>query len=234
MIENGFAVKGPIRMGDQAYIASPKAPTQDDELVNKKYVDSHSTSSHYLRIQGETMIGQIDMSGQKITGLGQPGDGGDVVPKSYLTSKLSDFKRDNIDTLTTGITQAYADAKYYHKGYEIDMGNQKVTNVGYPTGDQDVVNKSYMESHVPKGVHRLLLHFKGDFVSNGSAMIHKDNIVSDYFFVGTSNKREVTITIKDNIGDGFYAYDMDIRRRAGKDKGMDIQFYGAPNDTEFI
>ena len=70
MIENGFAVKGPIRMGDQAYIASPKAPTQDDELVNKKYVDSHSTSSHYLRIQGETMIGQIDMSGQKITGLG--------------------------------------------------------------------------------------------------------------------------------------------------------------------
>ena len=91
-----------------------------------------------------------------------------------------------------------------------------------------------MESYVPKGQHRLLLYFKGDLVSNGSSLIYKDPLVNDYFFSGTSNKREVTITFNQNIPDGFYAYDMDIHRSVGKDKGMDIRFYGTPNDTEFI
>ena len=207
-------------MGDQAYFANPKVPTHNDELVNKKYVDSHSTSGHYLWTTGGTMSGQIDMDGQKITGLGQPGNNSDAVPKSFLESELSDFKRDHIDTLSrsSGISQAYADAKYLSKGYEIDMGKQKVTNVADPTNGQDLVTKSYMESHVPKGQHRLLLYFKGDFVSNGSSLIYKDSSVNDYFFAGTSNKREVTITFNQNIPDGFYAYDMDIHRSAGKDK----------------
>ena len=67
MIENGFSVTGPIRMGNNAYVVNPKAPTHNDELVNKKYVDSHSTSGHYLHTTGGLMSGQIDMSGQKIT-----------------------------------------------------------------------------------------------------------------------------------------------------------------------
>ena len=62
------------------------------------------------------------------------------------------------------------------------------------------------------------------FVSSGSALVYKDNMVNDYFFAGTSNKREVTITFNNNIEDGFYTYDMDIHRNTGQDKGMDKQF----------
>ena len=136
--------------------------------------------------------------------------------------------------LTSGTSQAYADNKYLQKGYEIDMSNQKVTNLADPTEDDDAVTKSYLESHTPKGLHKLLLHCKADFVSNGSALFHKDKLVNDYFFSGTSSGREVTITFNNNIPDGFYAYDIDIRRSAGKSVGMDILMYGTPNDTEFI
>ena len=38
------------------------------------------------------MSGQIDMNGQKITGLGEPGNGKDAVPKDYMDSSFRDFK----------------------------------------------------------------------------------------------------------------------------------------------
>ena len=75
-----------------------------------------------LPATGGTMQGNINMDGNKVTGLGTPSDDTDAVPKSYVLPK-------------TGGTMSGA----------IAMGGNKVTGLGTPTADADAATKAYVD-----------------------------------------------------------------------------------------
>ena len=65
----GGTMTGDITMGANA-VTSTAAPTTDDELTRKGYVDTQDALK--LDLAGGTMSGAIAMGTSKITGLGDP------------------------------------------------------------------------------------------------------------------------------------------------------------------
>lgn len=75
-----------------------------------------------LPATGGTMRGNINMNGNRVTGLGTPSDDTDAVPKSYVLPKA-------------GGTMSGA----------IAMGGNNVTGLGTPTADADAATKAYVD-----------------------------------------------------------------------------------------
>lgn len=75
-----------------------------------------------LPATGGTMQGDINMNGNRVTGLGTPSADTDAVPKSYVLPK-------------SGGTMSGA----------IAMGGNKVTGLGTPTANADAATKAYVD-----------------------------------------------------------------------------------------
>ena len=78
-----------------------------------------------LRLEGGTMKGSIVMSGNRVTGLGEP-----IVDSDSSTKKYTDSKLPKSGGTMTG---------------PIAMGGNKVTGLGTPTGSGDAATKGYVD-----------------------------------------------------------------------------------------
>jgi hypothetical protein len=87
------------------------------DLVNKGYVDSIKDQS--LPKSGGTMTGDINMGGNKVTGLPTPTDAGDAVNKGYVDAKTSYWTLIDSVTLTEEVAEYRKDlpAETYHELY---------------------------------------------------------------------------------------------------------------------
>lgn len=142
------------------------APTENNDLVNKEYVDGKA-GGDYLPLAGGTMKGPINMGANKITMSGYidgGSSGGEVsmavkggVQISNKTGVLAQFNQDeielfgplnvsnenikNIGTIEGTVTVA---GPMFVDG-TLDMKNNKIGNVADPTASRDAVNKKYVD-----------------------------------------------------------------------------------------
>lgn len=142
------------------------APTENNDLVNKEYVDGKA-GGDYLPLAGGTMKGPINMGANKITMSGYidgGSSGGEVsmavkggVQISNKTGVLAQFNQDeielfgplnvsnenikNIGTIEGTVTVAGP----MFVGGALDMKNNKIGNVADPTASRDAVNKKYVD-----------------------------------------------------------------------------------------
>jgi hypothetical protein len=79
---------------------------------------------------GDTMTGNLALSGNKVTGLGAPTDNEDAARKSYVDAA------DALKLNLTGGTMTGA----------IQMGNNKVSGLGTPTAAGDATTKGYVDA----------------------------------------------------------------------------------------
>lgn len=143
------------------------APTENNDLVNKEYVDGKASGGDYLPLAGGTMKGPINMGANKITMSGYidgGSSGGEVsmavkggVQISNKTGVLAQFNQDeielfgplnvsnenikNIGTIEGTVTVAGA---MFVDG-ALNMQNHKIGNVADPTANGDAVNKKYVD-----------------------------------------------------------------------------------------
>ena len=151
-------------------------PTANKDAANKEYVDSkvrrqggltqNQAVLLYLSKTGGTLSGELGMSDQKITDLGDPTDDTDAANKKYVDAKPVkvtgdvDMKAHRLYGLPTPTQDSEAAAKkwvtddfptktdildgFTMKG-PLDTGGHKIYEVRTPTNDKDAANKKYVD-----------------------------------------------------------------------------------------
>jgi hypothetical protein len=139
----GGTMVGDIDMGGNS-ILSTSIPINDNELVNKGYVDSTATFTEgqadmkYLQLVGGTLNGNVDMGANHIRSSSIPLLNSDLTNKAYV---------DSIDTFS----ETQSDLKYLQltggtMTGDIIMGTSRIISSVIPTQAGDVVNKAYVDN----------------------------------------------------------------------------------------
>ena len=126
---NGFSVQTNV------------APTNDNDLANKKYVDSKAGGGDFLPLSGGTMKGDINMRDNDILNIGGISGGNTDVDSAYVY-----FTNDGIEVRNKG--DVVLQAKGPSSGFFMDMNmhTHKITNLANPSDNADAVNKKYVDS----------------------------------------------------------------------------------------
>ena len=96
-----------------------------------------------LQKVGRLMHGNIDMTGHKVTNLGDPVYGQDAATMRYVDNYATYLNNNKVNW--TGGTMTGL----------LNMGSFKITNVGDPENDKDVVNKKYVDTFLEHHEHDL-------------------------------------------------------------------------------
>ena len=100
----GFTLSGALNLSGNEIYGLPDVPTTDNSAASKKYVDA-TAGSGGLSDTGFTMKGDINMGGYEVIGVTSvPSFNNSLVNKKYVD--------DEVSAITTGISQAQADARY--------------------------------------------------------------------------------------------------------------------------
>lgn len=126
---NGFSVRTNV------------APTNDNDLANKKYVDSKVGGGGYLPLSGGTMTGDVDMSSHDfirvngISGKNTETDGAYI----FLATDGVEFRSSG-----SVIMQARNSACGFLMN--MNMHSHRITSLADPSSETDAVNKRYVDS----------------------------------------------------------------------------------------
>ena len=223
----GGTMAGTINMGNHS-ITNVNNPTNTNDVANKFYVDtsisslSNSLKSLYLPLSGGTLSGTLNLSNNRIMGVGTPTSNNDAVNKSYvdnyITGAGSTIAKNNLtasrvvvsDTSgkisVSGVTTAElgylsgatsniqtqlnnkAASSHTHNylplaggtmSGAINLGTNKITNLGAPTSGTDATTKTYVDTQIAT---------KQTTITGAASTITSSNL--------TSNR----VTISDNGG----------------------------------
>ena len=121
-------------------ITNLATPTNDDDASTKKYVDDtdkklrDQISQEVISIQnaldGEVDVGNmIDMKGERITNLGNPQTFTDAISANFVQNLLGNYLNTGGGTMSG----------------QIDMGNNKIIGLKFPTANSDATTKQYVD-----------------------------------------------------------------------------------------
>lgn len=132
---SGGTMTGNINMGGNT-ISNVAAPTQDNDVANKKYVDESIAAiplEDYLPTAGGNMSGNIEMNGNGITGLKQPVNDNDATTKKYVDDAVAGISTDNFvqktgDTMTgpLKVSDGTNTSEVSTKNITIANGNEEI------------------------------------------------------------------------------------------------------------
>ena len=115
-------------------ITCNKAPTSNNHLTTKDYVDTHSSNGNYLKTDGSVaMTGDLNMNEQRVKNTLDPSDEQDTVNKRYLESQLTDYLKRNGQSPMT---------------FDLNMNSYKIVNlkdITSSSNDSEAVNKKYVD-----------------------------------------------------------------------------------------
>src|SRR5258708_4584861 len=140
-------------------ITSSHVPLNEDDLVNKKYVDSLRGVTHgvsqpvdvggislnsKLNLSGGTMTGDLNLSSNKVTSSYIPRNDNDLINKAYLDEvaahRLGD---DDMRIIMNNLSLKVSKGGDTMTG-RLDMGNNKITSWHTPEHTSDLINKKYL------------------------------------------------------------------------------------------
>ena len=105
----------------------------------------------------------------------------------------------------------------------LNMTSNKISNLANPVDGLDATNKRWVESQIPKGVWNLLAYVKGSLDSH--TVEYKTSDVSSVSYVKVGNDKKLTFLFANDLPNGFYMYDHDVRR-SGDTGGCEVYLHG--------
>ena len=133
----GDTITGPLSM-DDGKIWDLSSGSLDTNAVNKKYVDDADNLK--LAKIGGSLFSELSMDDNKITDLATPTADTDASTKKYVD--------DQDITLQTRINAKLSKWGDTMTG-ELDMGDNKITDLARPSNDTDAATKKYVDDQIP-------------------------------------------------------------------------------------
>ena len=178
---------------NQRQIFDLAPPQFSSSATSKSYVDGEIAkipsvdTTQFVLKSGSTMSGDLDMDSNFVRNVGiDSADSTSAVPKSY------------IDAISQNVIS-------YPITADIDLSNHKITNLKTPTGDNDAVNREYLnqkisESHVETSDKTNVFKYLNDPIQTSS----ERNIVVNSFGDWTNsphkyNKRAYDVTLQQHV-----------------------------------
>ena len=154
---SGGTMTGTINMGNHS-ITNVNNPTNTNDVANKSYVDtsisslSNSLKSLYLPLSGGTLSGTLNLSNNRIMGVGTPTSNNDAVNKSYvdnyITGAGSTIAKNNLTESRVVVSDTSG---------KINVSSVTTTELGYLSGVTSSIqtqlnnkaNSSHTHSYLP-------------------------------------------------------------------------------------
>ena len=150
---------------DNHKIKDMAQPTDDNDAVNKHYVDHNFLD----RLTPNALGGDLDMRGHKIIVLGNPSNPNDASTKAYVDTEIAKI-RGNID-LSDYLKK---DGSVAMTG-NLDMNNKQIKDMAQPTDDNDATTKKYFYDKLEQS-HLVSSHKTNEF----KYLIDTDESSSEY------------------------------------------------------
>ena len=182
----GGDLTGEIDMGGNK-IRNLEKGTSDNDAATKKYVDDKTVER--LSIRGGTVYGELSMDREKIINVGTPTNNYDAANKQYVDNKAT--------TLTTSINTKLSKTGGDLTG-EIDMGDNKITDLATPTENDDAATKKYVDDKFATSPNEAVYYNFLFGSGSNNAWIQPRGSVGRVFFTGD---KDVKITMYAQIFD---------------------------------
>ena len=119
------------------------APTENNDLVNKEYVDGKASGGDYLPLAGGTMRGNINMGQNDIVQTDGISGGGSLTSGGAVLTGDSSVRINVI-----GNNQLECDGGTIWLRTITNMSNKKIVSLADPTNAQDAATKAYVDSKI--------------------------------------------------------------------------------------
>ena len=116
------------------------APTENNDLVNKEYVDGKA-SGDYLPLAGGTMRGNINMGSNNVVQTGGISSGGTMTDGGAVLTQASSVRLN-----VKGQNQIECDGGSVFIRRQANMDGKKIVSMADPTNPQDAATKAYVDS----------------------------------------------------------------------------------------
>lgn len=117
------------------------APTENNDLVNKKYVDGKA--GDYLPLAGGTMRGNINMGSNNVVQTGGISSGGTMSDGGAVLTQASSVRLN-----VKGQNQIECDGGSVFIRRQANMDGKKIVSMADPTNPQDAATKAYVDSKI--------------------------------------------------------------------------------------
>ena len=138
---------------DNHKIKDMAQPTDDNDAVNKHYVDHNFLN----RLTPNALGGELDMRGHKIIVLGNPSDPNDASTKAYVDTEIAKIPSVGSD-LSVYLKK---DGSVAMTG-NLDMNNKQIKDMAQPTDDNDATTKKYFDDKLEQS-HLVSSHKTNEF-----------------------------------------------------------------------
>lgn len=157
------------------------APTENNDLVNKKYVDGRA-GGDYLPLAGGTMRGNINMGSNNVVQTGGISSGGTMSDGGAVLTQASSVRLN-----VKGQNQIECDGGSVFIRRQANMDGKKIVSMADPTNPQDAATKAYVDSKAGNIVKEpgVSVAYSGFYACPGSGSVKIAKITGTMFIYAT-------------------------------------------------
>ena len=220
LTDGGFVMSDNIGMGGHT-VTNLGTPTNNTDAATKKYVDdkkckfsddSTNTSDVDIKVYGFNHAVKFDSGAHSVS-----------IDSSAAPSALV-----NLNSLETAglivpgsLSQSVKDT-FITKNTDIDMNNNKITNLPFPSTSGEPITKGFVDRYYSRDYTNLLT-FKG--IPGTITVLRKDDSIDgDVNFRKVNSSYEISFSFKNTLSKGIYSYEMDVVLTTSR--GYNITLWG--------
>ena len=217
---SGVTMTGEINMENNK-ITNVKTPTNNTDAATKKYVDDKKCKFS----DGSTNTSDVDI---KVYGFNHAVKFDSGAHSVSINSSAAPSALVNLNSLETAglivpgsLSQAVKDT-FVAKNADIDMNNNKITNLPFPSTSGEPITKGFVDKYYSRDYTNLLT-FKG--IPGTITVLRKDDSIDgDVNFRKVNSSYEISFSFKNTLPKGIYSYEMDVMLTTSR--GYNIMLWG--------